>query len=629
VCGVNGIYKSKPTIGFDSLDVIRQMNDKIKHRGPDDEGFYNFNSEYYHLALGMRRLAIIDLEGGKQPIITDDTKIVLVFNGEIYNFKELKAELINSGVQFKTNSDSEVILKLYEKEGVSSFSKLDGMFVFSIYDRNIDKIYIVRDFFGEKPLYYSNRNNQFVWASELKSLLAIEDKKLEINKQGFSLFFQLTYIPAPFTIFDGVYKLESNHYLELNCLTSEYSSIEIDRNSHRFELETKKDAIRYTEELVRRSVISRSISDVPIATFLSGGVDSSIISLCLSNQQEQRIDTFSIGFKNRLYDESEKARVVAKMIKSNHHEFIVSEKDILKDIDKILNNFDEPFADSSALVSFVIANETSDSVKVALVGDGGDEVFAGYNKYYMGRVNRLYTSIVSEGVHKFSFEFLKRVLNLKKDSRGFKFKLNKFLKSVDYSNEYYFNIISLGFSHIDLNSIFLPIYQSDGLEYFKSKFIIKDNSITDYRSVDKVISLEGDMLVKVDRTSMLSSLECRAPFLNKELWDFVCQLPDNYLINGWDKKHILKEAFKKYFPEGFLDKKKKGFEVPVGDWLRSGLRTELLGYIEINFIQSQGIFNFENVSNLVHRHLEKIEDNTFKVWTFFCFQKWYKSYFYN
>lgn len=224
---------------------------------------------------------------------------------------------------------------------------------------------------------------------------------------------------------------------------------------------------------------------------------------------------------------------------------------------------------------------------------------------------------------------MKRFLDLKQDSRGFKFKLSKFLKAVDYSDEYYSNIITLGFSHIDLHSIFLPSYQSDGLRYFKSKCIIKDNSIAEYRSIDKIISLEGAMLVKVDRTSMLSSLECRAPFLNKELWDFANQLPENYLINGWEKKHILREAFKKYFPKGFLDKKKKGFEVPVGDWLRSGLRTEVLRYIEINFIQSQGIFNFKNVSNLVHRHIEQIEDNTFKVWTFFCFQKWYKSYFDN
>jgi asparagine synthase (glutamine-hydrolysing) len=380
LCGVNGIYKPKPTFGFDSLDAIRQMNNEIIHGGPDDEGLYNFNTEYYHLALGMMRLAIIDLEGGKQPFVSDDTNVVLIFNGEIYNFKELRAELITSGSQFKTNSDSEVILKLYEKEGVLSFSKLDGMFVFSIYDKNIDKIYIVRDFFGEKPLYYSDRNNQFIWSSVLKSILAIEDKKLEINKQSFSLFYQLTYIPAPFTIFEGVYKLEVNHYLDLNCLTNEYSLVEIDRNSHRFVVDSKKDALRYTEELVRKSVMSRSISDVPLATFLSGGVDSSIISLCLSQQEEQRIDTFSIGFKNRFFDESERARVVAKMIKSNHHEFIVSENDVLKDIDQILNNFDEPFADSSSLISFVIANKTSDTVKVALVGHGGDEVFAGYNK---------------------------------------------------------------------------------------------------------------------------------------------------------------------------------------------------------------------------------------------------------
>jgi asparagine synthase (glutamine-hydrolysing) len=624
MCGINGFLAIKDL--SDSIGQLRKMNTLIIHRGPDAEGEFLENTHDYTVAMGMRRLSIIDLNNGNQPIYSDDRTKVIVFNGEIYNYQTLKEDLISQGCNFKTNSDTEVILKLYEKEGVQSFGKLDGMFAFSIYDKTIGKVFIARDFFGEKPLYYTQTTKGFIWASELKSVVAKLQSKPEIDTTSLSLYFQLTYIPAPFTIYKGIKKLEANHYIELDCLNNTFSIFEIARPTKNFSFESKKDATKITHDLVQKSVLSRSISDVPLGTFLSGGVDSSIVSLCLAQQQDKKIDTFSIGFDKKAFDESDKSRQVSKMINSKHHEFIISEKDLTANIDEIILNFDEPFADSSALATYLVSKKTKDFVKVALTGDGGDEVFGGYNKYYMGKLNQNYTAIIPQKIHTNSIQLLDKLLTTKEDSRGIRFKIKRLLKSINYDGNFYYNIISLGFTDDEVKSILNSVfYNANSLKYFKDKIILKNNSLSDFRAIDKHLSLEGDMLVKVDRTSMLASLECRAPFLNKELWDFTNQLPDSYLIKGWDKKHILKEAFEDYFPKNFLNKSKKGFGVPVGDWLRSELRIELLSYIDKGFITKQNIFDFEAISKLVLNHLHSRVDNTFRVWTFFCFQKWYKE----
>lgn len=627
MCGINGLLKLRFEESIS--DILRNMNDVIYHRGPDAGGEFIANENKFSVAMGMRRLSIIDLDTGDQPIYSEDRSKVIVFNGEIYNYQFLRDELIKQGCVFKTSSDTEVILKLYENEGVKSFARLDGMFAFSIYDKTIEKIYIARDFFGEKPLYYSQTKDGFIWASELKSIITTFATKPEINTTALLMYFQLTYIPAPFTIYEGIHKLEANHFIELDCKENNYLVVETDKSITQFSIQSKKEAIKVTHELVQASVSSRSISDVPIGTFLSGGVDSSIVTLCLAQQQEKKIDTFSIGFEKKSFDESEKSRIVSRLINSNHHEFIISKKDLITDIDEIILNFDEPFADSSALATFLVSKKTKDYVKVALTGDGGDEVFGGYNKYYMGKLNQKYTSLIPKGLHRTGLSLANGLLAIKDDSRGLKFKANRLLQSINYEGDFYYNIISLGLNVSELKNIFQSdIYKPNVLDYYKDKSWKEGNSITDFRAIDKLLSLEGDMLVKVDRTSMLASLECRAPFLKKELWDFTNQLPDDYLINGWDKKHILKEAFKKYFPDGFLNKSKKGFGVPVGDWLRSDLRIELLSFVDKEFITKQNIFQFDVISKLISNHLDSKIDNTFKVWTYYCFQKWYKSVYF-
>lgn len=628
MCGINGILirnsKSSELIN----NQLEKMNDLIFHRGPDEDGTFTEETDTFSLGMAMRRLSIIDLSSGKQPIFSEDKSIVIVFNGEIYNYRILKSKLEKEGVKFYTSSDTEVILKLYEKYGVESFKELDGMFGFSIYDKNLNKVFIARDFFGEKPLFYSNVGNKFIWGSELKSIINARGEKPKINKRGLNLYLRLTYIPAPYTIYDDIHKLEANHYIDLDLSTDTFSihKIEIEQKSN-----LKKSDISFEEakkgvkDLMYESVESRSISDVPLGTFLSGGVDSSVVSLCLSQSQSSPIDTFSIGFEKKSYDESDKSRVVAKLINSNHHEFIINEKHLEQDVHRILLNFDEPFSDSSSLPTYLVSNKTKDHVKVALTGDGGDEIFGGYNKYYMGEMNNRYTKFIPNSIHKIVKKVASPLLKTSNDNRGKRFKINRLLNSIDYNGEYYWDILSLGFTKNSLGNFLKDSFSDNNIfdRYKEITGIKNPTNLTDYRFIDKVTSLEGDMLVKVDRTSMLNSLECRAPFLNKKLWNYANTLPENYLMKGWDKKHILKEAFEDQFPKEFLNKSKQGFGVPVGDWLKSSLKPELESYIVEKKLIDQDIFKVEELTTMIKNHLSGKEDNTFKVWTFYCFQKWY------
>ena len=624
MCGINGlVYKNSETTDFQGL--IEKMNQKIIHRGPDEDAFFVEHLEDKTIAFAMRRLSIVDLSTGKQPIFTEDKSKVIVFNGQIYNSEELKKTLIQKGFAFHTSSPAEVVLKLYEYFGLEAFKMLDGVFAFSIYDKILGKIFIARDFFGDKPLHYQYSEKGLIWASELKSIISVLDKKPEIDNKGLNLYFQLTYIPAPFTIYKGISKLESNSFIEYDVNTNALKIHEIHSEKIEKQQVSFDEAKKNVRKLVEESVSSRSVSDVSLGAFLSGGVDSSIISLCLSKQSDSKIDTFSIGFDKKSFDETEKSRLVANLIGSNHHEFVISEKDLTSHLDEILLNFDEPFADSSALPSYIVASKTADYVRVALTGDGGDEVFGGYNKYLIGGINQKYTSLVPRFLHQSVLKVANALTKQKGDERGLKFKVRKALNSIDYDDSFFYNIIKLGFTDKEM-SIYLNEKDrvKNPLAHYQQR-IPNPKNLTDFRNVDKMISLEGDMIVKVDRTSMLASMECRAPFLTREIWNYTLSLPDEYLLKGNNKKMILKKAFENEFPEQFLEKSKKGFGVPVGDWLRQGMRNELLSYIDDKFLEEQDIFDIQNIKKIVLNHLNSVEDNSFKIWTFYCFQKWYKN----
>lgn len=628
MCGINGIISK--SLRFDLDSRIKKMNNEIIHRGPDDEGVHIYNNENYSVGIGMRRLSIIDIENGSQPIFSDDRSISLVFNGEIYNYIDLKTHLIKKfGLKFKTKSDTEVILKLYEKYGTKSFSMLEGMFAFSIVDINKNKIFIARDFFGEKPIYYCKENKSIIWSSELKSLLKVKENQPRISKKAVSLYFQLTYIPAPYSIYEQVYKVEPYNFIEIDNKSLSLKIVPIINKieKDRYKNLSYNDAVSINHDLVLKSVKSRSISDVPLGTFLSGGVDSSIVSLCLSKLKNNPIDTFSMGFEKKSFDETKKSKLVSKIIGSNHHEFVVTINSMKSHVNDLIVNFDEPFADSSAIPTFMVSKLSRTKVKVALTGDGGDEVYGGYNKYLMGIFNKRYTNYVSEKLHKKILACSNFLTEMKNDSRGLRYKIRKLMNSVSYNDEFYFNIVSLGFRENELNELLINEYHEKKSLNKLIDFSIE--SLHDFREVDKKISLEGDMLVKVDRTSMFTSLECRAPFLNKEIWNFTKELPEKFLMNGLDKKILLKDSFKKYFPVNFLDKSKKGFGIPVGDWLRDVFKDELLKYSKSDFLLRQKIFKVNYIKKLVSNHLSGVSDNTFKVWAFYCFQKWYLNNFKN
>ena len=445
-------------------------------------------------------------------------------------------------------------------------------------------------FFGEKPLYYTKNENGFLWASELKSILKVIDSVPEISKEGLNLFFRLTYVPAPFTIYSGINKLPANSYIEydLDNQTFEIHQIEPEFDS----LDTGDDfelAKSKVREFVQDSVESRSVADVPLGTFLSGGVDSSIISLCLSRIKNQPINTFSIGFEKKEFDETDKSRVVADLINSNHHEFIVKEDDFKTDLHEILLNFDEPFSDTASLPTYLVSKKTREHVTVALTGDGGDEVFGGYNKYYVGKINNKYISLIPKSVHRLIMKTVYPLLHTKDDRRGRRFVARKMLNTINYDGNYFWDIISLANTESQLKNLLKEeVVIPNIFSPFKNKLgFDKIKSLAQFRHVDKLVSLEGGMLPKVDRTSMLTSLECRAPFLNKTLWRYANSLNENFLMKGWNKKYILKEAFKEDFPEGFLEKSKQGFETPVGDWLRKSLKNELQSYIKPSLLSKQ------------------------------------------
>jgi asparagine synthase (glutamine-hydrolysing) len=632
MCGINGIIsaESNPTI----KNSISAMNDLIVHRGPDDAGIYVDADNV--VALGMRRLSIIDIESGHQPMFSSDNQIAIVFNGEIYNYKELRQDLAKiKGILFNTHSDTEVVLRGYQQFGSSFFSKLNGMFAIAIHDKTLNKVFLVRDRAGEKPLYFWSTKDFFVFGSELKSLKHFSKNQYvkfpNISDLGINLYFALTFIPAPYTIYDGIYKIEPGSLMEVDTQTLAFESkkywrINIPDETERFnDYSVAKKKLR---DLVYDSVEKRMISDVPYGAFLSGGVDSSIITAVMADiKSSERIKTFSIISDNKQFDESDRSNAVASHFNTEHYPILLDLKSIEGEIDKVVLNFDEPFADSSALPSYFVAKATNKHVKVALTGDGGDEVFGGYNRYLMPLYSKKYKRIVPKWAHYFLVKPSISMIKSRTDNRGRLFQFKKFINALGDSEFHNLvNIMSLGFldndreilfnnrSNFDLNrNYFEHIYQSAAIF----------SPVAKSRFMDINICLEGDMLVKVDRTSMLNSLECRPPFLDHRLIEFSFSLPDHFLIENGNTKKILKETFQQLLPNGLFSMPKSGFGIPVGNWLRESLRSELQELSQNDFIIEQGIFNPEFITQLVQNHLNNKEDNTFKVWTFYCFQKWW------
>lgn len=626
MCGINGFYFNYENEEELNKKIILEMNRKITHRGPDDEGSYSDN----RCSIGMTRLSIIDLVSGKQPITNEINSLKIVFNGEIYNYKELRKELINKGHIFKTDSDTEVVLHLYEEYGNECVKLLKGMFAFAIYSLSSNTIFLARDRAGEKPLYYYKGENAFVFASELKSIIASNIIEKRINKIALEQYFMLTYIPAPLTILEDVYKLKAGHYMifanDGSVTIEKYWDIDYSLSN---KIESYSEAKNILRETLFSSVEKCMVSDVPIGSFLSGGIDSTIITGIMATISNKPINTFTIGFKDKRFDESDRAALVAKMHNTKHHVFVIDSDNMLNNISKIIDNIDEPFADSSYIPTFTVSDLASKNVKVVLTGDAGDELFAGYDKYLIGYYSNLYEKIPS---------FIRKniietgIKKMPQDNSTVR-KINKVVENFNldiFSQRE--NLMCLGLKKNQIGK--LLSYESEKnldliSEYYNT--FSRENATEIDRTLytDFKVVLEGDMLCKVDRASMLSSLETRVPFLYPDVIEVASQIPAEYKIKARNKKIILKDTFSDLIPKELLKASKKGFSVPLASWIKNELYEDIAKALDYNKIKKQELLNADFVQQLLNEHIIGAKNNASIIWAIYVFEKWYSNYFEN
>jgi asparagine synthase (glutamine-hydrolysing) len=570
MCGICGIFEPGRE-SFIERESVKRMADTIRHRGPDDEGIYTCKG----VGLGHRRLSIIDLEGGHQPLSNEDDSIWIVFNGEIYNFDELNRRHLSSGHTFRTRSDTETIVHLYEELGEECFAQLRGMFAIALWDGRRKKLILARDRVGKKPLFYSWNGKRLVFGSEIKALLAAGGISTELDLEAFSDYFSYQYVPAPKTIYKNVKKLRPAHYLVV-----EGSSMrEVPYWDLRFDQTRQRSEGEWCEEFLheyRTAVKLRLISDVPLGAFLSAGVDSSSVVALMSEIQRQ-VTTCSIGFSEAAYDEAQDARQYALSVGANHFEHTVQPRaiDLLP---KLAWHYDEPFADSSAVPTYYVSEIARRHVTVALSGDGGDESFAGYRRYklYMGE-NKL-RSFVPASVRSAVFGPLGQAYpKLGWAPRVFRAK-NTFQSLARSPIDGYFYGTSVcppdlkaSLFGCDVNNALGEYDSADVLRYHYDRASTPD-LLSRIQYVDIKTYLVDDILVKVDRASMANSLEVRSPLLDHKLMELIAQMPSNLKLHEGQGKYLFKRAVKAVLPDSILNRPKKGFSVPVAEWFRAELK---------------------------------------------------------
>jgi asparagine synthase (glutamine-hydrolysing) len=626
MCGIAGAFafteKGKPY-----LDKITVANNCLQHRGPDGGAIFQNGS----VALGHRRLSIIDTsEAANQPMFSSDKRYVIIFNGEIFNYKELKATYFPQH-SFVTSSDTEVFLELFIKEGTECFEKLRGFFAAAIYDNHTQELFLVRDRFGKKPVHVYRHENVLVFASELKSLLSFGIPK-EMNWEVLPFYFQLNYLPQPLSFLKNVEKLLPGHYLKITKAGVE--------NKVYYDLKIKKEAysdFSYGEakkklvELMDESTRLRLIADVPLGAFLSGGIDSSVV-VAMAARHKQKLKTFSVGYKDQpFFDETHYAEAVAKKYGTQHTVFSLTSNDFLEHIDDVLNYMDEPFADSSSIPTFILSKETRKHVTVALSGDGGDEVFAGYNKY------KAEWNVMQPSLKRNLVKGLRPLWQVMPKSRNNKItntirQLHRFAEGVSLApEERYWRWASM-MPPQNAQSLFnagfvQPLNGRKKLnEIFKLNITGED--LNEVLLADMKMVLVGDMLVKVDMMSMANSLEIRSPFLDQEVVEFAFGLPASYKIDAKMKKRLVQDAFREMLPPQLYNRPKQGFDIPLLGWFRK----ELWGKINDDllserFITAQGIFDVDTIRSLKQKlHSSNPEDSHENIWALLVFQHWWKRY---
>ena len=622
-------------------DLIRRMTSVIKHRGPDNEGIYisptgaNQRNRLC-VGLGHRRLSIIDLsEAGRQPMSNEDKTVWMVFNGEIYNFISLRKELESRGHRFSSQTDGETIIHLYEEEGIEAVKKLVGMFAFAIWDEKKQILLMARDPIGIKPLVYYRDEKTLTFASEIKSILQDTDVQKDMDWDALGLYLTLNYIPAPYTIFKDIRKLKPGHILILqngDVREEAYWNIGValpSANDTGKDLESRKEALfKNLDEAVRMQMVA----DVPVGAFLSGGIDSSVIVGLMARHSSRPVQTYSIGYDDMpMFDETAYARDVASLNQTDHHEIKLASKDIISAIPQVLNSFDEPFGDSSALPTFIVSRETARDVKVALSGDGGDELFAGYRMYrgesWFSKYRMMPPFIRKKAIEPF---FLS--LSDSRDTAAAEYvrRAKKFFRGAKDSFEERFFAWNELFSKELRRELLM---NADGLDPDHGKNILSrrlnernDDPINRMLYADLKESLPGDMLKKVDAMSMAHSLEVRVPLLDHRVCELAFSMGGDWKIRNGRAKYIFMETFKNLLPPSLHDRPKWGFEMPISKWLK----TDLYYLIEENLSQKritrQGIFHYPTVRRLIDDLMSNRSDTSWQLWNLIVFQVWHAQY---
>ena len=629
MCGITGwaTLDSHAPPPDGARDLLHAMCERMVHRGPDSEGLFVTTGT----ALGMRRLAIIDLITGEQPVFNEDKSVAVVLNGEIYNYREIRSKLERRGHVFRSASDTEVLPHLYEEYGDAMVRELNGMFAFAVWDSKRRRLLIARDRFGEKPLYWGVFDKTLLFASEPKVLLAHPAVRPSLNLNALRQYLSFDYVPAPLSIYEGINKLPAAHKL-----TVENGHVNVERY-WRLSYKTAEPVPSETEaaeqllELMADAVRMRLVSDVPLGVLLSGGVDSSTIAALAVRSSSEAVKTFSISFAEASFDESAYARGVAKYLGTDHHEERLSANLAANLVSEIGAWMDETFSDPSLVPTYLLSRFTRKHVTVALGGDGGDELFAGYPMYAGHRWAEIYKRvpmIVRRGV----LEPVVKLLPVKTKNLSLDYKALRFITGAKYDTVARHHVWFGSFTPEEQQQLLTPeaLAASDGEIYADARAIAdecnNDDLVIRMQSVDTRLYLAEDILTKVDRASMAVSLEVRAPFLDPRVAEFAASLPCNYKLRGLKTKYILKKAVRDMLPAFVTRRGKKGFGVPVAEWLKVKLRPLARDLLSPERVRRAGVFNPEFVARLQDEHERGVANHRKLLWTLLMFELWHESF---
>ena len=602
MCGIVGLVTKK-----EKENTIKLMNDRIKHRGPDGDGYFIDGD----VALGHRRLSIIDLSTGDQPMFNEDGSVVTVFNGEIYNYQELKEELIALGHDFKTKSDTEVLVHGYEEWHTDLPKHLRGMFAFAIYDKNKNEVFLARDNFGIKPLYYAKMNDTFMFASEIKAFLDVPDFEKVFNESILETYLEFSFVPTNETFFKGV------HRLDAGCsLLYKYGEIKLNKY---FKLDFKEenmsfeDAVKNISDVMKDSVEKHLIADVEVGSFLSSGIDSSyIVSLAKPDK------TYTVGYENKKYDETMYAKDLAEKLGIKNESKIITKEEYLENISKIMYHLDEPTSDPAAISLYFVAKLASKDLKVVLSGEGADEFFGGYN-YYREEVDYKFYNKLPFCIR----HAIGKVASIFPEGRGFNFLVRRGEK---LENSYIG--VNRNFSSKMAKKILKNNYELEAIHVTKDVY----NEFKNYSNIDKMQAIDinfwlmKDILLKADRMTMASSIEGRVPFIDKEVFKVASHLPFDYKVTKENTKVALRAAAKEVIPTEAYKKKKLGFPVPVREWIKEGDFKEEVEKT-LNSDVANKYFNTKIINKMFEEHVNGKKDNYRKIWTIYTFIKWYQVFF--